>query len=310
MPQVWQLSATHFSTKTLLHGVIVKDIPITYHSDLGSFKNLAKLLRSYFVRLFRNKEIIIEADKRKIKTTTDINGEFWYVVDFLVKDKVLIYTDEKQPPLKIVQHYPVIFSEKAGQYEVISDIDDTIMVSYSTDLIKRIATVAFKSPQKRRTIDYTSQLFRDLIKQGSRMFYVSKSESNLFGMISSFLDHHNFPKGDIFLTPYLKFNQLFRPKKDKSYKEKTISFIITNSNKKFILVGDDSQKDMEAYAIIVKKFPERVFRIYIRQTKRFRSKQQLHKWQELKAAGANVVYFNESDVFDENSLTIELTNRL
>ena len=292
MPLVWQLSATHFSTKTLLHGVIVKDIPITFHSNSGGLKNLIKLLRSYFVRLFRNKEIIIEADQRKIKTTTDSNGEFWHVVDFLVMDKVLIYTDEKQEPLKMVQHYPVIFSENKGPYEVISDIDDTIMVSYTADFIKRITTVAFKSPQKRRTIDYSSKLLWDLEKQDSRMFYVSKSESNLFGMISTFLLHNQLPKGDIFLTPYLKFNQLFISKKSKSFKEETISFIIKNSSKKIILIGDDSQKDMDAYTNMVRKFPDRIFRIYIRQTKTLRSKRQLKNWEDLTATGADITYFN------------------
>jgi len=190
--------------------------------------------------------------------------------------------------------------ETAGTYDVISDIDDTIMVSYTADFYKRISTVAFNNPKRRKSILYTYQLLKTLEEQGSRMFYVSKSESNLFGMISSFISHHNFPKGDIFLTPYLRFNQLFRSK-DTRYKEDTINFIITNSSKNFILIGDDSQMDMDAYAHTVSKFPDRIFRIYIRQTKKNRSRVQLQKWQDLKATGVNVTYFDKSDVFDKNS---------
>jgi len=160
MPLVWQLSATHFSTKTLLHGVIVKDIPITYHSDLGSFKNLAKLLRSYFVRLFSNEEIIIEPDGKQITSKTDRNGEFSLNVDFLVRERVEINTNKNQPPFKLIQQYPVIFSERSGPYGVISDIDDTIMVSYTSDVFKRISTDSFNSPQKRSFIDYTYHLLR------------------------------------------------------------------------------------------------------------------------------------------------------
>ena len=304
MPIVWQLSATHFKTNTLIHGVIVKDGAIIFNSDLGSFRNFYRLLRSYFVSLFSKKEIIIEADGRQIKTKTDKNGEFSLNVDFLVRERVDIgIANENGPHLNLIQQFPVIFPERSGPYEVISDIDDTIMASYTADFIKRVTTVAFKSPQKRRSIDYTYHLFQALEKQDSRVFYVSKSESNLYSMISTFLDHHNFPRGDIFLTPYLKFNQRFHSKKGKSYKEETVSFIIKNSGKQFILVGDDSQIDMDTYATIVKKFPGRVFRIYIRQTKSFRSKHQLQKWQELKATGVPVIYFNKNDVFDENSLT-------
>jgi phosphatidate phosphatase APP1 len=221
-----------------------------------------------------------------------------------VSEGVVIYTNEYQQPLEFVQHYPVIFSDTSGPYDVISDIDDTIMVSYTADFLKRITTVAFNSAQRRRTISYTYHLFKALEKQDSRMFYVSKSESNLFGMISTFLIYHKLPKGDIFLTPYLKFNQLFSSKKGKSYKEETISFIIKNSSKKFILVGDDSQKDMNAYTTVAMGFPDRIYKIYIRQTKRLRSKRQLEKWQELKSTGANIIYFNKNDVFDEISLII------
>jgi len=302
MPLIWQLSATHFNTKTLLHGVLVKDLPPLYKTNSASIKNLIRLLRSYFVTLFNYEEIIIEVDGRKIKTVTDEHGAFSLELDFLVADSISIYTTDDKQQFEAVQQYPVIFPESAGPYEVVSDIDDTIIVSYSADFFKRITTVALKSPFKRHTIDFTQHLFKCFEEQQSRVFYVSKSESNLFGMISSFLNYHHLPKGDIFLTPYLKFSQLFSQKKGKTYKEERISYIIANSTKKVILVGDDSQKDMEAYATIFKKFPERIFKIFIRQTKSSRSQSQIQKWQELISSGVNITYFTNSDVFNIKSL--------
>ncbi len=310
MPLIWQLSATHFNTKTLLHGVLVKDKPPLYMTNSGSIKNLFSLLRSYFVTLFNNEEIIIEVDGRKINATTDEHGSFSLELDFLVEDSISIYSKGDKNQFEAVQQYPVIFPESAGPYEVVSDIDDTIMVSYSADFFKRITTVAFTSPIKRNTIDYTHNLFKALQYEKSRIFYVSKSESNLFGMISSFLNHHELPKGDIFLTPYLSFAQLFRQKKGKSYKEERISYIIANSSKNIILVGDDSQKDMEVYATIFNKFPERILNIYIRQTKSSRSESQLKKWQELISIGANITYFKNKDVFDNKSLINKVKTQL
>ena len=297
MPLIWQLSATHFGTKTLLHGVLVKGMPPLYTRQLGSIKNLFQLLGSYFVTLFDNEEIIIEANGKRIKATTDKNGAFSLELDFIVHDNVLIYTEGSNHQLDSVQQYPVIFPELEGPYEVISDIDDTVMVSYTADFFKRITTVAFKSPFKRKTISFTQDLFRALEKQKSRIFYVSKSESNLFGMISKFLDYHQLAKGDVFLTPYLKFSQLFSNKKGISLKEDRISFIISNSSKKIILVGDDSQKDMEVYANMVPEFPDRISKIYIRQTKISRSKRQLKNWEDLKATGVDIVYFNNIEEY-------------
>jgi phosphatidate phosphatase APP1 len=302
MPLIWQLSAAHFGTKTLLHGVLAQDMPPLFSTESSSIKNLLNLLKSYFITLFSHAEIIIEVNGRKIKSKTDKHGEFLVELDFLVNEHIKIYTKDGDHRIKAVQEYPVIFPELAGEYEVVSDIDDTIMVSYTADFFKRIITVALKGPYKRRTIDFTQHLFKALEKQQSRIFYISKSESNLFGMINTFLKYHQLPKGDIFLTPYLKFTQLFSQKKGKAYKEDRISFIIENSSKKIILIGDDSQKDMEAYATMFTKFPKRIFKIFIRQTKSSRSQNQIQKWQALKATGANIVYFNKKDCFDKNSL--------
>ena len=294
MAIIWQISALHLNSKTLLSGVLLKNTPFTYNKNIGSFKNLLKVGKSYFIGVCSNVKISIAINDKVISTITDEHGNFSVVVNYLLNDEITINISGNNEPLKITQTYPIIFKNSDTSFDVISDIDDTIIVSYTADFFKRVKTLAFTSPQKRKTINFTQKLLKEFDKINARVFYVSKSESNFFGMLTSFIEHNKLPKGQLFLTPYLKFSQLLNPKKKHSFKIDNIRFIIENSvPKKFVLFGDDSQRDMEIYSEIAREFPERILKIYIRQTKRKVLPYQKRMWEKLKSTKVNVEYFKD-----------------
>ena len=298
MAIVWQISAVHLNKSTLLSGVLLKGAPFAYDKQIGSFKNLLKVGKSYFIDVCAHQEITITTNNKSINTSTDVFGSFLIVLDFLLKDEIIIKIVPNNKPLKILQTYPVIFQNTDGPFDVISDIDDTIIVSYTADFFKRVGTLAFTAPRKRKPIDFTHNLLKEFEKQDSRVFYVSKSESNFFGTLTSFIEYNKLPKGQLILTPYLKFAQLLNPKKKHNFKINHIQLILENSgNKKFVLFGDDSQRDMEIYSEIAGKFPERILKIYIRQTKKKVLLYQKRMLEKLKSTGVRVHYFKaDSDV--------------
>lgn len=298
MTVVWQISALHLNNKTLLSGVILKNSPFTYDNQIGSFKNLLKVGKSYFIGICAHQKITITTNNITIQTTTDEHGSFSVVLDFLLTGEIIIKIVSSDKPLKILQTYPVIFQNTESTFDVISDIDDTIIVSYTADFFKRVATLAFTAPQKRKSIDFTLHLLKEFEKQDARVFYVSKSESNFFGMLTSFIEHNNLPKGQLILTPYLKLCQLLSPNKKHNFKVSHIRFILENSGtKNFVLFGDDSQRDMEIYSEIAQAFPDRILKIYIRQTKKKVLLYQKRMWEKLKSTGVPVEYFKtNSDV--------------
>jgi len=291
-PIIWQISAVHLNRKTLISGVVLKAAPFVYDKQTGSFRNLLKVIKSYFVGVYQNKQISVTANNVTVTTNTDNYGSFLVVIDNQHIVEIKVKTAGDATPLRILQTYPIVFQNTKSSFDVISDIDDTIVVSYTANFLKRIGTLALTPPTKRKTISFTQNLFNEFKKQDARVFYVSKSESNLFGMLTSFIEHNKLPKGQLILTPYLKFGQLLNPKKNRNFKFNHIRFIIENSlTNGFVLLGDDSQQDMEIYLEIFRMFPENVLKIYIRQTKKKIFPHQKQIWEKLKSTGAPVKYF-------------------
>ena len=307
MPVVWQISALHLNNRTLISGVLLQGIPFIYDKQIGNYKNLLKVVKSYFIAAYANKKISITSNGKTINTSTDKNGNFSLIVETLHKGVLNVTIAGHEKPLRILQSYPIIFQNTKSQFDVISDIDDTIIVSYTADFFKRIGTLALTSPQNRKAIAFTQKLFEEFNKEDARVFYISKSESNLFAMLTSYIEHNNLPKGKLILTPYLKILQLFRPKKDRDYKLRNIRFIVENSGEKaFVLIGDDSQRDMEIYTDIANEYPERILKIYIRQTKRKILSRQKRMLEKLKSTEVPVNYFKADSHVDELNEIVQL----
>ena len=238
-------------------------------------------------------------------------GGFKLVYNHQLQNGDISIVSKEGKKLEIVQSYPIIFRKTKGEIDVISDVDDTIVISYTKNIFKRISSILFTPPRKRRPIGFTQNLLNVFDKKNARVHYISKSESNLFAMLTSIIQLNNLPNGNLILTSYLKFRQLFNPKKGRDYKLNQISFIIKNTkDKSYILIGDDTQKDMETYAKIVKKFPDKILKVYIRQTKT-----KVHTYQKimlnnLKDTGVDHLYFNDDSSIDFDTEYKNLTDKI
>lgn len=102
----------------------------------------------------------------------------------------------------------------------------------------------------------------------------------------------------------MKFKSLFKPKKGK-HKIDFLHQLITNlPDKKFILIGDDTQKDMDIYSEIVNTYTSQIIRVYIRQTTFSVNESQEEKWNNLQDTGVSCMYFHDDD--DINQEIVQL----
>ena len=297
MACLWHLAVLVFDNKSLVSGVILNGEMADARP--GTKSKAIDIIGTYFRQPLAFAEIGLRIGNEQFLTQTDSKGSFSLDLDSQVHEEVEVYLNNGTLRLEPVQDYPSYFGPKNGKLHIISDMDDTVIVSHTASLTKRIK--ALLTPvHKRKTIDFTHGLISALLVADGRIYYVSKSESNLFGMLSSFIREHGLPVGHLFLTPYLKFLQLLNPKKGKTYKMDCIQSILDRSdNKFFILLGDDTQRDMEVYYEIARMYPRQILKIYIRRTGKELLRSKKRMMANLQGQPIPFLYYSDTDSFSE-----------
>ena len=145
--------------------------------------------------------------------------------------------------------YTIPSSAKVG---VISDVDDTVMITQAPVLWKAAWNLLFLNPFKRSSVPGMSVLFNKIadLFPDAPFFYLSTSPWNVEGSIRRDLDPR--PKSFVPSGPQHKLE----------FAEQLMSDF---PDMKFILVGDDGQRDPTTYATIARRYPGRVLAIAIRQ---------------------------------------------
>ncbi len=132
-------------------------------------------------------------------------------------------------------------------------------------------------------------------KLDAGFYYVSKSEENLYSILSRFIENRGLPRGIFFMTRWLSLRQLFNPRKDKNHKIDRIKKVLELTQEKdFVLIGDDTQRDLEIYLDIAKEYPDRILKILIRKTNS--SKDRISKWKSvIEESNVSFNYFTDED---------------
>ncbi len=306
MDILWEYTCIQFNGATLVKGVVLKDLPYDYKHGKSNWSHFLKMLRSYATKPAKHKRLKLFAKNTDYEVNTDKRGSFKLFMNNNFDEVVKVIDAETNKPLDFVNSYQTNFKETSSKVAVITDLDDTVISSHSASLIKRVLTVAFKAPTNRKSIAYTSNLLKHLADKGSPIFYLSKSESNLFGMIARILEDQKLPIGPVTLTPFLNFRQLFDPKKGADYKKKNIEFYLENlPQSKFILFGDDSQRDISIYADIVSNYPDRIEKVYIRKTRSELNASRLEAWQRIKKSPIPLMYYESDDNTESERIEID-----
>lgn len=240
-------------------GVAIKERSKPYRKGFNTkINNFWSVTRSYFIDPVSNKEINLLTGENSIRVKTDKKGNF---------DLQLSSKDAKGLSNIIDLDYPILFKDKKSDFIIISDIDDTILRSHIKDPFMRMWRLLFTTGPKRKTIASTEEAFRFLGEDGIRWFYVSRSESNLFPIISSFILEHKLPVGPIFLRSFTNGMELLKSGREKEFKELWIQWIADKIEEpQMIFFGDDSQHDLNVFTDFAKMNPGRVRAIFIRKT--------------------------------------------
>ncbi|MCL6261042.1 DUF2183 domain-containing protein [Aquiflexum sp. TKW24L] len=165
--------------------------------------------------------------------------------------------------LRIPEHHPV---------GIISDIDDTVIVSHATSIGRKLWLSISKNAYTRRPFPGVSEFYEYLTKGGENpIFYVSSSDWNLFDLIQDFLNYRKIPKGTLLLKDlHVNLRNIWKSGGgNHDHKLDKISLLMSLfPHMKFTLIGDSGQHDPELYSEVIEKFPGRIRAVYIRRIRK------------------------------------------
>lgn len=151
---------------------------------------------------------------------------------------------------------------------IISDIDDTIMVSKVRSFfkLKLLINSVFINPFRRKPIQNAAEAYHAMLSNAegqSPMIYLSNSPWNIYDYLQAFLLHNVFPVGEVILRD-MGVQQLKSRAIPEYNKYIEIEKLLTAfSETSFTLIGDTGEKDFDIYKAILEKHPNRILRIIL-----------------------------------------------
>jgi phosphatidate phosphatase APP1 len=172
----------------------------------------------------------------------------------------------------------VLIPPPTAEFGVISDLDDTVIVTRATHILRMLRTVLFRNAHSHEPLSGVAAFYQALQlglsgQPDNPFFYVSSSPWNLYDVLEDFLRLRGIPLGPMLLRDSLLSGPKLGPGDVSSgndslhhgHKLKEIKQLLdTYPHLPFILLGDSGQHDADIYAEVVRQRPGQVKVIYIR----------------------------------------------
>jgi phosphatidate phosphatase APP1 len=147
---------------------------------------------------------------------------------------------------------------------LISDVDDTIKHSSIGSGAREIFRNTFIRDLGDLTIDGVKEWYNTMYDMGVGVHYVSNSPWQLFPVLVTFFQKAGLPPGSYHLKQYSGMLQgIFEPVAER--KKGTLEKIMRDfPERRFILIGDSGEADLEVYTDVVLANPGKIIGVFIR----------------------------------------------
>ncbi len=280
--------------------------PDKYRLDRKGIRHAFSIIHMFRIRPLGNVKVKLVFHGTEVRTKTMEDGYFRFDIPFTNKLESGWHPYQvvcELEPFGIIEQGELLKPYR-GRLGIISDIDDTFLISHSTSLFRKIYVMLLRNINKRKIYQDVVRHYQALSVAGQNsreasnsFFFVSSSEWNLYDFIQQFAGIHELPKAVIKLkrikTGIRDF--MFTGRGDHDHKFVKIKDIISfYPDLEYVLLGDDSQADPEIYEKICKVFPKNIRAVYIRQTGKNEKKKARKIMQNIDSLGVSTFYFNDS----------------
>jgi phosphatidate phosphatase APP1 len=238
------------------------------------WKNIINMARRFASDEVAGARVRATFEGLQVETTADVEGFFdirlrlpkpldgtsgWYQVQ-------LDLLSPPSPGGGRVRSKAQVLVPQAAHFGVISDLDDTVLRSNATSMLRMAWIVVRNNAHTRLPFEGVSAFYRALRlgadgRASNPIFYVSSSPWNIYDMLVDFLNVHGVPHGPLFLKDW----SLSVLGKHRDYKIGVIRGLLsTYEDLPFVLIGDSGEEDPEIYLQVVREHQGRIKAIYIR----------------------------------------------
>ncbi|CAN5358525.1 App1 family protein [soil metagenome] len=307
------------NTHLIIHGHVLKFGPLPRKRYRKFFlTNMFAVIRSFIVVPWKNVQVLFEWGDQTYEAYSEKDGFFrfevppekilspgWYPI------KIKLGKNEKQVETsgtgEIYIPYPY-------QHAFISDIDDTFLISHSSNLRKRLYALFTKNAKSRKPFEGVVNHYQLLAANNAAVgtfnpfFYVSSSEWNLYELIEEFSQTQKLPRGAFLLNQLKRFHQVLKTGQNnhKTKFMRIVRVIEAYPKQQYILLGDNSQEDPNIYLSLAEYFPQKIFAVYLRNISERKTEATQQIVDQINAKGIPCCFFVHSSEAIEHSKIIGL----
>ncbi|MCG2616600.1 DUF2183 domain-containing protein [Terrimonas sp. NA20] len=262
------------SQDLLLYGHVFAGKPQTANPYSESIlTNMVYLLKLFAVKPVSNARVTLHWGDQVLSAVTESDGFIKFEWESVVHLEAGWHdVDVRLDEDPAVAGRGRLFVPHITQFGFISDIDDTVLISHSSTVWRRLRTLFTTNPRTRKAFEGVAEHYRLLSiahtadEMRNPFFYVSSSEWNLYDYLVDFFRHQGLPEGAFLLNQVKRWFEIFKTGKTKHNGKllRVMRILETFPNQKFILLGDNTQQDPAIYSQVAMKYPERIHAIYIR----------------------------------------------
>jgi phosphatidate phosphatase APP1 len=263
------------SRELFLRGRVLEEAGITRAGrDDAVWKNVLNMVRRFASDEVAGARVRATFEGLQVETTADMEG--FFEVRFQLAEPLngpggwhqvgLELLSPPSPGGGRVRSEGHVLVPHGARFGVISDLDDTVVRSSATNVLKMAWIVVRNNAHTRLPFEGVAAFYRALqlgpnSESSNPVFYVSSSPWNIYDMLVDFLNVHGVPHGPLFLKDW----SLSVLGKHRDYKIGVIRRLLrTFENLPFVLIGDSGEEDPEIYLQAVREHQGRIKAIYIR----------------------------------------------
>ncbi|QIL74695.1 App1 family protein [Hymenobacter sp. HDW8] len=250
------------------------------------WQNLLNMYRRFGSNEIPGAELVIRpGDGSEHHVTTDEEGYFtlniepkslpapidflWYPVEVELKKA----PQHLPMPADVKEPAHVLIPPLDAEYGIISDLDDTVIQTSATNLVRMARTVLVRNAHSRLPFEGVAEFYRALQlgrngKRNNPFFYVSSSPWNLYDLLDDFLELNDVPPGPLLLRDMSLVRKATKEPEASAHHGHKLheidNLLLTYPELPFVLIGDSGQEDANIYREVVRRYPGRILAIYIR----------------------------------------------